>query len=214
MRTRGVRPSGALSSPDSALAYLYGTGFPGTDTGGDENNLGGGAWYLSANDILDVASAFRRQGLLSPFPDIPHQSWTDPGNVLSSYFGIDWAVGKGNPTCNGDLTIGYVYFTKNGSIPLPVYWPNGDASGFYTSANSYLWFLPNDVEIALLVNSRVGPLSFPAAKDSTNLADDPRDMLDKLIGSSLTSDVSQYSCGYGPPGCQPCRPLLGLQSGG
>ena len=198
MSMSGVRAAG-FSDPNGSAAqiYLQRTNFPGTETGDSSESAASGGWYLSANDILNVAGAFRRQRLLDPYsfdnpppdPNVPN-AWFAPQNVLASYYGMDWAFTIGdikdlNAACSGPSA--YAFFSKQGSVPVPVYWPSGTPHpgtvAFFTSLNSYLWFLPNDVEVALLVNSMIGPTRLLGPNDDpTDLGNyDARNLLAGII---------------------------------
>jgi hypothetical protein len=181
----GVPNAQLMSTSNSALAYLQGTGFSGVDTGADTGSAGASCWYLSANEVLNVANAFRRRNLLDPFNfDNPPQDptgWFSPQNVLAKLYGMDFAftVG-GSGTCHDGT--GFIYYGKNGSVPYQMVWPDGDDSGYWTAVNANIWFFPNDVEVTLLVNSRIGPAEFPSKDEATNLGQyDPRTLLNGLV---------------------------------
>ena len=197
------------SSVDSALVYLQGTDFHGVDTGNQSRYAGSSGWYLSVNDVLNVASAFRRRGLLNPFsfdkPPPDPNAWFAPQNVLGNYYGIDYASKISNDVSCNDGT-GYIYYSKNGSVPFQTHWPNGKPSGFYTNMNTYLWFLPNDIEIALFVNSRIGPTEFPTTPGDTILPEkyDARTLLYFAIQPYFPNTlITPCTINYGTP-CPKC----------
>jgi len=90
---------------------------------------GGAGWHLSVDDLLRIMRAFRRQGVIV--------SAADAQAMLDEGFGIDAATASPKGT---------LYYKKG-------YWQ--DASKMKVE-QSLAYFLPNDMELVLLVNSPVG----------------------------------------------------------
>jgi hypothetical protein len=106
--------------------------FPVTGSGwnsGDLTTMAGGAgWHMAVDDLLDVMDAVRRRGtIMSP---LEAQAMLDAG------FGIDWTISTPLGT----------YYAKNGL------WR--DSAG--DTEQGVLFYLPEDMEFVLLVNSPVG----------------------------------------------------------
>jgi CubicO group peptidase (beta-lactamase class C family) len=127
-------PSGVsgptLDHPSSdALAYNSPTNGKGWDSGNLRTMAGGAGWHLSVDDLLRIMRAFRRQGVIV--------SAADAQAMLDEGFGIDAATASPKGT---------LYYKKG-------YWQ--DASKMKVE-QSLAYFLPNDMELVLLVNSPVG----------------------------------------------------------
>ena len=128
-------PSGVshatLDHPDnSALAYY----FPSADDGWDSGNLeavsGGAGWHLSINDLLKVMSTFRRKGTI--------MKKDKAEKLLDNKFGV-----SKNSTSAGML------YVKNGL------WRKGTELAAHVE-QCVAYFLPEDMEMAVFVNSYVG----------------------------------------------------------
>jgi CubicO group peptidase (beta-lactamase class C family) len=120
---------------EDALAYSV----PATTHGWDSFDLksvsGSSGWHMSANELLDVMGAFRREeNILSP---------QQAKSMLENKFGIDaWCqtpIGK--------------FYGKNGFWN---YFDGGQLSPFYEE-QAVAYFLPQDMELVVLVNSPLGP---------------------------------------------------------
>jgi CubicO group peptidase (beta-lactamase class C family) len=130
--TNVFEPSGVTAhlvhQPGDALAYTY----PANLTGWSDGDLtflsGAGGWHMTANQYLDVMGAFRRGGTIL--------TTSQAETMLEDSYGIDWTT---------DTTAGASYFAKNGD------WPGPDGELEQTVA----FFLPEDMELVVLVNSPV-----------------------------------------------------------
>jgi CubicO group peptidase (beta-lactamase class C family) len=137
VETRILAPSGVTGAGlvgDSNTAYAY------TWTGGNawlpgdlSDWAGGASWHMSINDVLRIAHRFRRAG--SPI------SRPRATEILQLGFGVDgfW-----------NSPAGRVYH-KNGI------WRDRSACNGRSEEQSLLLLMPGDMEMALYVNSPVGP---------------------------------------------------------
>jgi hypothetical protein len=126
-------PSGvngaSLDHPASnALAYNFPTSGGGWNSGDLSTMSGGAGWHMSVNDLLNVMGTFRRKATIMPK--------NKAQALLDNMFGIDIAV---------DTPAGKLY-NKNGL------WMDGAGH----TEQSLAYFLPEDMEMVLLVNSPVG----------------------------------------------------------
>ena len=113
-------------APTEALAYAYPAG-AGWDSGDLATMSGGAGWRLSVNELLRVMDAFRRKGtIVSP---------TEAQAFLEAGLGLD----SGTPT-----PVGKVY-AKNGR------WRNGGRT-----EQTVAFFLPQNMELVVFVNSPIG----------------------------------------------------------
>jgi CubicO group peptidase (beta-lactamase class C family) len=142
LQAKVFQPSGVVGAtldhpPACALAYVGpGDSKPGWNSGNLEESCGCDGWHLSVNQLLDVMSEFRRDGgILTP---AAAQSMLDNG------FGVDPFIdGVALPTA---LT------TPAGNVYCkPGNWndPNNQ------DEQSLAFFLPEDMELVVLVNSLV-----------------------------------------------------------
>ncbi|MGD0529772.1 MAG: hypothetical protein ABSE49_31840 [Polyangiaceae bacterium] len=192
----GVAPAESFPSSTSAYGYLQGSPYAGTVTPNTTGQVASGGWYLSVNDVLNIAGAFRRNGLLDLWSfGTTSSSAFLPDNVLNQFFGIDYATTISSPGSS------YTYFSKNGCIPVKIY--GHDPTTMYgSSVNSYIWFFPYQTEMALLINSAVGP--FPPATnwcDSGN--DEPRILLQNLVMATFPKGAALSMSGLGGSCCGP-----------
>ena len=115
---------------DGADALAY--NFPVTGNGwnsGDLTSMAGGAgWHMSVDELLKVMATFRRSGAIV--------STAQAQTMLDDGFGIDWSV---------STPLGR-YYAKNG------FWYNGSGQ----REQGVAFFLPLNMELAVLVNSPVG----------------------------------------------------------
>ena len=112
-----------------ALAYNFPVVGPGWNSGDLSTMSGAAGWHMSANDLLDVLGTFRRKGTIMT-PEKAQE-------MLDNGFGVD-TVGLKTPA--GKL------YAKNGL------WHNG-----IQAERSWVYFLPENMEMVLLVNSTIGP---------------------------------------------------------
>lgn len=110
-----------------ALAYSSPTDSSGWNSGDLASMAGGAAFRLSINELLDVMGTFRRKGTIV--------SVNRAQEILDQGLGLDVV---------DDTPAGRIY-DKNGR------WRN---SG--NTEQSLAMFLPNDVELAIFVNSPIG----------------------------------------------------------
>lgn len=125
-----------LTHPDGdALSYTFPIVGGGWNSGDLTTVCGGVGWHMSVNDLLAVMAAFRRANTI--------MSAANAQAMLDDKFGIDEQV----------LTPLGWFYRKGG------YW--GDPARHIEQ--SLLYFLPRDMEMALLTNSPVGSpeRSFP-----------------------------------------------------
>ena len=118
-----------------ALAYDFPTSS--SDGGWNDGDLtttsGAAGWHMSVNQVLAVLGAFRRSGSIMS----PQQAQT----MLDSGFGIDWIEAT---------SAGGSYYAKNG------FWYDGN--GHFEQG--VLFFLPEEMEFVVLVNSPVADNAF------------------------------------------------------
>lgn len=136
METRVFAPAGVTgASLASAASTAHGytrTGANGQDWGNLSDWAGGAAWHMSADDVLDIASWFRRSG-----DSISRARATE---ALQEGYGVD---GSWN------TAVGRIYH-KNGS------WRTGGDCDSRRQVQSILFFLPEDMEVVVFVNSPIG----------------------------------------------------------
>lgn len=113
---------------DDALAYTFPVSGNGWNSGDLTTMAGGAAWHMSVDDILKVMGTFRRSGTIV--------SAAQAQTMLDDGFGIDWieSTNLGN------------YYAKNGL------WEDGGGH----VEQGVLFYLPGNMELAVLVNSPVG----------------------------------------------------------
>jgi CubicO group peptidase (beta-lactamase class C family) len=125
----GVTGPDLIHDAADALAY----NFPVTGNGWNSGNLtsmaGGAAWHMSVDEVLKVMATFRRGGTIV--------STAQAQAMLDDGFGIDWSV---------TTPLGR-YYAKNGI------WENSNSG---QREQSVAFFLPLNMELAVLVNSPVG----------------------------------------------------------
>lgn len=136
METRVFAPAGVTgaslaSSASTAHGYTR-TGANGQDWGNLSDWAGGAAWHMSADDVLDIASWFRRSG--------DSISRARASEALQEGYGVDgfW-----------NTSVGRIYH-KNGS------WRTGGDCNSRRQVQSILFFLPEDMEVVVFVNSPIG----------------------------------------------------------
>lgn len=129
----GVTNAGFGKNADTALAYAF-NGGNGWNTGDLSWRAGSGGWHLSVDEILDVAGTFRYTDKIV--------SRAKAASAISSRYGLDgrWATNWGS------------VYHKNGSWSEQADCPAGQRQ-----EQSLLLLMPDNMEMALLVNSPVGP---------------------------------------------------------
>lgn len=149
LQARVFQPSGVgdatLVHPAAgALAYVgpndSGNGW---NSGDLRESCGGDGWHLSVNQLLDVMGEFRRGGgILTP---------ADAQLMLENMFGLDpFVTWKCAPP--DKLTLQQGLSTLAGTV----YCKNGDwYDGNGRHEQSLVYFLPQDMELAVLVNSQL-----------------------------------------------------------
>jgi CubicO group peptidase (beta-lactamase class C family) len=124
----GVAGPDLTHDPADALAYAYPVSTSGWDSGDLTSMAGGAGWHMSVDELLNVMTTFRRGGSIV--------STAQAQAMLDQGFGIDWTV----PTLLG------TYYAKNG------FWYNGSGQ----MEQGVAFFLPQNMELVVLVNSPVG----------------------------------------------------------
>ncbi len=128
----GVTNAGFGKTANTAIAYAF-NGGAGWNSGDLSWRAGSGGWHLSVDEILDVAGTFRYTGKIV--------SKGEAASAIANRYGFDgrWST-----------TLGFVYH-KNGSWREQADCPVGQRQ-----EQSLLLLLPDNMEMALLVNSPVG----------------------------------------------------------
>jgi hypothetical protein len=142
LQAKVFQPSGVVGAtldhpPACALAYVGpGDSKPGWNSGNLEESCGCDGWHLSVNQLLDVMGEFRRGGsILTP---AAAQAMLDNG------FGVDPLAGNSALPAALTTLAGNVY-CKPGD------WHNTD----HRDEQSLAFFLPQDMELVVFVNSMV-----------------------------------------------------------
>ncbi|HXJ80333.1 MAG TPA: serine hydrolase, partial [Candidatus Methylomirabilis sp.] len=133
VRTRVFAPAGVPGPTmdhrsSDALAYTFPVNRSSWNSGDLSTMIGAVGWHMSADELRSVMSAFRRGGTIMS----PSQAQT----VLDSGFGIDGTA---------STPLGTLYY-KSGV------WGNGHGH----QEQSLAYFLPQDGELVVLVNSPMG----------------------------------------------------------
>jgi CubicO group peptidase (beta-lactamase class C family) len=128
----GVSGVVTTKTSSSALAYSTKTDAQGADSGDLATQLGGAGFRVSVNDILNVMHTFRRAGTIV--------SKTKAKQALDASLGID--VIEETPA-------GKIYF-KNG------WWGWNQEGNFFHVEQAVAFFLPEEMELVMLVNSNIG----------------------------------------------------------
>jgi hypothetical protein len=115
-----------------ALAYDFPVSGKGWNSQGLATMSGGIGWHLSPEEFLGVLKAFRRGGVI--------MSAAQAQGMLDNMFGIEE---------RGSTPIGPYYRRKG-------YWQSGTKV-----EQSLVYFLPQDMELAVFVNSPIGPTKEP-----------------------------------------------------
>ena len=124
----GVTDPTLAHETDDGLAYNFPVSGHGWNSGDLTTMAGSAGWHMTVDDVLNVMGTFRRAGTIMS----PTQAWT----MLDSRFGIDFA----HSTPLGTL------YAKNGG------WQ--DNAGHLEQ--SVLFYLPEDMELVVFVNSPIG----------------------------------------------------------
>ncbi len=128
----GVSGVVTTNTSSSALAYSSKTDLQGADSGDLATQLGGAGFRVSVNDILSVMGTFRRAGTIV--------SKAKAKQALDASLGID--VIEETPA-------GKIYF-KNG------WWGWNQEGNFWHVEQAVAFYLPEDMELVMLVNSTIG----------------------------------------------------------
>jgi CubicO group peptidase (beta-lactamase class C family) len=130
----GVTGAILANTPDSARAYAWNDSEAGYDSGFLLNEAGGAAWHLSVDEVLDVVGEFRRGNtIVSPQRAI---------ELMNLSYGLNSPL-NGFPADTGP------FYFKMGR------WWNGPPDN--QAEQSLVMVLPEDIELAVLVNSPLGP---------------------------------------------------------
>lgn len=130
----GVSGAVLANTPDSARAYAWDDTGPGWDSEILINEAGGAGWHLSVEEALDITSEFRRGGgILTP---------QQAQQLLNVSFGLNSPLG-GFPAPTGN------FYYKMGR------WWNGPPDA--QAEQAVVMVLPEDMELAVFVNSPLGP---------------------------------------------------------
>jgi len=122
-----------ITGGKNALAYPYPAGsIHGWNSGNLATVAGGAGWRLSSKELLNVMNTVRRKNTVL--------STAKAQYLLDNYFGIDQAI---------DTPAGKIY-NKNGA------WGTGDGRREQCVA----YFLPNQMELVLFVNSPISTENF------------------------------------------------------
>jgi CubicO group peptidase (beta-lactamase class C family) len=140
MQAKVFTPSGVanadfepLATTPNALAYPFPFGITKGWNSGDLKTVAGGAgWRLSLKELLNVMNHVRRKGTIVTAAKAQY--------MLDNYFGIDQIINS----AAGKL------YNKNGS------WGTGDGK----TEQCVAYFLPQGMELAILVNSKIGTTGF------------------------------------------------------
>jgi CubicO group peptidase (beta-lactamase class C family) len=124
----GVSNVTAVPAGKSAFAYQSKTDKQGWNSGDLSTQLGGAGFRMSVNDLLSVMHTFRRAGSIV--------SKAEAAEAIDAMLGLDQVH---------DTPAGKIY-NKNGG------W--GDGAG--NVEQSVVFFLPENMEVAVLVNSPIG----------------------------------------------------------
>ncbi|HYB31729.1 MAG TPA: serine hydrolase domain-containing protein [Solirubrobacteraceae bacterium] len=125
----GVHGPTLTHEPADALAYSFPVSVPGWNSGNLTTMAGGAGWHMAVDEVLAVMGTFRRSGTI--------MSTAQAQSMLDAGFGVDWTASTPMGT----------YYAKNGM------WD--DSAGQMEQA--VLFYLPDEMELVLLVNSPVGP---------------------------------------------------------
>ncbi len=118
-----------ISSTKNALAYQFPhNNNKGWDSGDLASVAGGAGWRLSTKELLNVMNHVRRRNTIITAQKAQY--------MLDNYFGIDQVI---------NTPVGRIY-NKNGL------WRSGDKK----TEQSVAYFLPNDMELVVFVNSPIG----------------------------------------------------------
>lgn len=175
-----VAPSQFTSTSADALIY-YAAGWESfTDLGDQTSNSGASGWHLSVNEVLNLANTFRN-GAFGPA-----DTW------LGDYFGVDPFAWSLSSSC-GDVKNSI--YNKNGGIP------GATTYNLEQWIQTNLWFLPDDTEIVLFINSWT--------YDYNGNYVDPRAMLTSALNNPMGCPSSPTPCN-----CVLPPPSLGGGGGG
>jgi Beta-lactamase len=134
----GVNGPSLQHRPADALAYPFYLSEHGWNSLDLSTGAGADGWHMTANEVLAVMGTFRRtNAILTP---------VQAQNMLDAGFGIDFS--NGAPSMKTQLGLVYV---KSG------FWSNPAGN----TEQGVLFYLPQDMELVVLVNSAIGPNDGP-----------------------------------------------------
>lgn len=125
----GVTGATLIKPASPVRAYRFPANGQGWNSGSLAEQSGGVAWHMSPDEVLNVMDALRRKGTI--------MSKAKAQGMLAAGFGLD--SGDGVTTPAGKL------YHKNGR------WQNGGQV-----EQNVVFFLPEDMEVAVFVNSPIG----------------------------------------------------------
>lgn len=125
----GVAGATLTHPGENALAYAYPPSAPGWNSGDLTTMAGGAGWHMSVDEVLDVMDAFRRDGTI--------MTAAKAQAMLDASFGVDGVTN----TSAGKL------YNKNGR------WVGAGGR----AEQSVAYFLPENMELVVHVNSKIGP---------------------------------------------------------
>ena len=123
----GISGPALTHNSADALAYDFPVSRSGWNSGDLSSMAGGAGWHMSVDDLLKLMSVFRRAGAIV--------SSAAAQAMLDATFGIDWA----EPSVLG------TYYATNGN------WYNDSGQ----EEQGVAFFLPEEIEVVVLVNSPV-----------------------------------------------------------
>ena len=135
----GVTDPTLVHATDDALAYNFPVSGNGWNSGDVTTMAGGAGWHMTVDDVLNVMGTFRRAGTIV--------SQEQPQTMLDSNFGIDFAT---------STLLGTLYANNGG-------WQ--DNAGHVEQ--SVLFYVPEDIELVVLVNSPTARRPSPCSQSCT-----------------------------------------------
>lgn len=121
----GVGPFDFVAPADSTFAYPTPPVWPGAQLSDGTFAAGSGGWYLTLEELMKTAAAFRYGGsMMSP---------TRANDLMTAQYGLNEMV------------------TTNAG---PVYTKRGNWISGANELETGLWFIPDDIELGVFINSR------------------------------------------------------------
>jgi CubicO group peptidase (beta-lactamase class C family) len=121
----GVGPFDFLAPPDSAFAYPTPPAWPGAQRADGWIAAGSSAWFLTLEELMKVAAAFRYGGSM--------MSQNRANDLMTAQYGLNEVVN-----------------TNAGSV----YAKRGNYISGANELETGLWFIPDDIELGMFINSR------------------------------------------------------------